>query len=91
MLSLEQLKRQDLDALAFLKIVEIKEPTPIVPGGYWTGKIEMVTEYEKGQPPLVFKRGNEFQQDFFVGGQALILNIKGKGLVVASGCAHRAS
>lgn len=88
-LSLEQLKREDVEALRLLKIVEIKDPTPIVPGAYLSGKIEMVTEYEKGQPPLVIKRGGQFQQDFFIGEQAIVFNVKGKGLVVASGCAHR--
>jgi 7,8-dihydropterin-6-yl-methyl-4-(beta-D-ribofuranosyl)aminobenzene 5'-phosphate synthase len=88
-LSLEQLKRADVEALKLVKIVEVKDPTPIVPGAYLSGKIEMVTEYEKGQPPLVIKRGDQFQQDFFIGEQAVIFNVRGKGLVVASGCAHR--
>jgi 7,8-dihydropterin-6-yl-methyl-4-(beta-D-ribofuranosyl)aminobenzene 5'-phosphate synthase len=88
-MSLGQLKREDVEALGFVKIREIKEPTPIVPGAYATGKIEMVTEYEKGQPPLVIKRGDQYPQDFFIGEQGVILNVKGKGIVVASGCAHR--
>ena len=88
-MSLGQWKREDIEALGFVRIVEVKDPTPIVPGAYLTGKIEMVTEYEKGQPPLLIKRGDEFQQDFFIGEQAVVLNIKGKGLVVLSGCAHR--
>jgi 7,8-dihydropterin-6-yl-methyl-4-(beta-D-ribofuranosyl)aminobenzene 5'-phosphate synthase len=88
-LSLEQLNRADVEALKLVKIVEVKDPTPIVPGAYLSGKIEMVTEYEKGQPPLVIKRGDQFQQDFFIGEQAVVFNIRGKGLVVASGCAHR--
>jgi 7,8-dihydropterin-6-yl-methyl-4-(beta-D-ribofuranosyl)aminobenzene 5'-phosphate synthase len=88
-LSLGELKREDIEALKLLKIVEVKDPTPIVPGAYLSGKIEMVTEYEKGQPPLIIKRGDQFQQDFFVGEQAVVFNVRGKGLVVASGCAHR--
>jgi 7,8-dihydropterin-6-yl-methyl-4-(beta-D-ribofuranosyl)aminobenzene 5'-phosphate synthase len=88
-MSLGQLKREDVDALGFVKIREIKEATPIVPGAYATGKIEMVTEYEKGQPPLVIKKGDQYSQDFFIGEQGVVLNVKGKGIVVASGCAHR--
>jgi 7,8-dihydropterin-6-yl-methyl-4-(beta-D-ribofuranosyl)aminobenzene 5'-phosphate synthase len=88
-LSLGQLKREDIDALGFVKIREIKEPTAIVPGAHATGTIEMVTEYEKGQPPLVIKKGDQYSQDFFIGEQGVILNVKGKGIVVASGCAHR--
>jgi 7,8-dihydropterin-6-yl-methyl-4-(beta-D-ribofuranosyl)aminobenzene 5'-phosphate synthase len=87
--SLGQLKREEIDNLGIVKIMEVKEPTPIVPGAYVTGNIEMVTEYEKGQPPLVIKQGDQYVQDFFVGEQAVMLNVKGKGLVVVSGCAHR--
>ena len=87
--SLGQLKREDVEALGSVKIREINDPTPIVPGAYVTGKIDMVTEYEKGQPPLVLKKGNEYIQDFFIGEQGVVLNVKGKGIVVASGCAHR--
>jgi len=88
-LSLGELKREDIEALKLLRIVEVRDPTPIVPGAYLSGKIEMVTEYEKGQPPLVIKRGDQLQQDFFLGEQAVVFNVRGKGLVVASGCAHR--
>lgn len=88
-MSIGELKRQDVEALGFVKIVEVKGPTPIVPGAYLTGKIDMVTEYEKGQAALLIKRGDQFQQDFFIGEQAVVLNVKGKGLVVLAGCSHR--
>ena len=87
--SLSLLNRADIEALGVVKLVEIKTPTQIVPGAYSTGKIEMVTEYEKGQPPLVIKQGDQYIQDFFVGEQAIVMNLKGKGLIVLSGCAHR--
>ena len=87
-MSLGTLKKDDVGALG-VEIVEIKDPTPIVPGAYMSGTIDMVTEYEKGQAPLLQKRGGQFQQDFFIGEQTVILNIKGKGPVVLSGCAHR--
>jgi 7,8-dihydropterin-6-yl-methyl-4-(beta-D-ribofuranosyl)aminobenzene 5'-phosphate synthase len=87
--SLSLLNRADIEALGVVKLVEIKTPTQIVPGAYSTGKIEMVTEYEKGQPPLVIKQGDHYIQDFFVGEQSIVMNLKGKGLIVLSGCAHR--
>lgn len=90
-MTLGRLRREDLEALGsgFVKVVEVKDPTPIVPGAYMTGRIDMVTDYEKGQPPLLIKRGDQYQQDFFIGEQAVVLNVKGKGLVVLSGCSHR--
>jgi 7,8-dihydropterin-6-yl-methyl-4-(beta-D-ribofuranosyl)aminobenzene 5'-phosphate synthase len=69
--------------------VEIKDPTPIIPGAYLPGEIEQVTEYEKISPLFLAKKGNEFVQETFIGEQAVILNAKGKGLIVLSGCAHR--
>jgi len=35
--------------------------------------------------PMFFK----IEQEYFIGEQAVVLNAKGKGLVVLSGCAHR--
>jgi 7,8-dihydropterin-6-yl-methyl-4-(beta-D-ribofuranosyl)aminobenzene 5'-phosphate synthase len=86
--SLGTLERGALETLG-IEVVESQDPTPIVPGACMSGRIEMVTEYEKGQPPLLIKRGGEFKQDFFPGEQAVIVNIKGKGPVVLNGCAHR--
>jgi 7,8-dihydropterin-6-yl-methyl-4-(beta-D-ribofuranosyl)aminobenzene 5'-phosphate synthase len=86
---LNLLKREDIESLGFIKIVEIKNPTPIMPGAYLPGKIEHVTDYEKFSPLFFAKKGDEFVQETFPGEQAVILNAKGKGLVVLSGCAHR--
>jgi 7,8-dihydropterin-6-yl-methyl-4-(beta-D-ribofuranosyl)aminobenzene 5'-phosphate synthase len=83
------LKREDIEGLGFVKIVEIKDPTPIIPGVYLPGRIEQVTDYEKVAPSFLAKKGGEFVQETFIGEQAIILNAKGKGLVVLSGCAHR--
>lgn len=85
---LGQLKREEIENLGLVKIIEIKEPTPMVPGAYLTGNIERVTEYEKGSPILFIKRGDKMEPDLFMGEQSLVFNVKGKGLVVLSSCAH---
>ncbi|NWG03745.1 MAG: MBL fold metallo-hydrolase [Syntrophaceae bacterium] len=85
---LGQLNREELESLGVVKIIEVKDPTPVVPGAYLTGNIERVTEYEKGSPILFIKRGDKRELDLFMGEQSLIFNVKGKGLVVASACAH---
>lgn len=87
--SLLALNRQDVDALGFLKIVEVKAPTPIIPGAYLPGRVKQVTDYEKVSRGFVAKKGDEYVQETFPGEQAVILNAKGKGLVVISSCAHR--
>ena len=87
--SLLALKREDIEGLGLVKIVEVKIPTPIVQGAYLTGKVEQVTDYENVPPIFVAKKGDQFVQEDFIGEQAIVLNVKGKGLVVLSGCAHR--
>ena len=82
------LQKEDIESLGFVRVVEIKDPTPIVSGAYLTGRIERVTDYEKGLPSALIKRGDHLVQDNFMGEQAVVLNLKGKGLVVISGCAH---
>jgi 7,8-dihydropterin-6-yl-methyl-4-(beta-D-ribofuranosyl)aminobenzene 5'-phosphate synthase len=84
---LGQLQRSDLEALG-LKVVEVKNPTQIIPGAFFTGKIERLTTYEKIPPSNQVKRGEKPEQDDFRGEQGLFFNVKGKGLVVLSGCAH---
>ena len=83
------LKREEVERLGFVRITEIKGPTPFIPGAYLPGRIELVTDYEKLSPMFLAKKGNEFVQETFLGEQTVILNAKGKGLVVLSGCAHR--
>lgn len=85
---LGQLNRDDLEGTKMVKIIEIKEPTSIVPGAYLTGDIERVTDYEKGSPILLIKRGGNLVKDLFPGEQSVVFNVKGKGLVVLSSCAH---
>ncbi len=82
-----QLKKDDIEAIG-LRVVEVKGPTEIIPGAYFTGNIPRITSYEKVPPNLLIKRGEKPEPDDFHGEQALFFNLKGKGLVVLSGCAH---
>jgi 7,8-dihydropterin-6-yl-methyl-4-(beta-D-ribofuranosyl)aminobenzene 5'-phosphate synthase len=86
-MDLGQLRKEDLEAFG-LKVVEVKNPLQIIPGANFTGNIERVTTYEKVPPSLLIKRGEKPEQDDFRGEQAIFFNVKGKGLVVLSGCAH---
>jgi 7,8-dihydropterin-6-yl-methyl-4-(beta-D-ribofuranosyl)aminobenzene 5'-phosphate synthase len=86
---------QDLGALdrkmigaAGLEIVEAAEATEIVAGAYLTGSIARVTQYEQPSPVFLVERDGKRVQDDFPGEQALMFLVKGRGLVVLSGCAH---
>jgi 7,8-dihydropterin-6-yl-methyl-4-(beta-D-ribofuranosyl)aminobenzene 5'-phosphate synthase len=85
---LGQLAREEIERLGVVEIVEITSPTEVVPGAFLTGNIERVTAYEKGFARLLIKRGNTLEPDSFQGEQALVFNVKEKGLVVVSSCAH---
>ncbi|MGO9019849.1 MAG: hypothetical protein ACLQVJ_16035 [Syntrophobacteraceae bacterium] len=82
-----QLRKEDIETLG-LKVVEVKTSIEIVPGAYFSGNIERVTAYEKVSTTFQVKRGEKIEHDTFPGEQALFFNLKGKGLVVLSGCAH---
>ena len=84
---LGQLRKEDIEALG-LEVVEVKNPLQIIPGVYISGNIKRVTSYEKVPPTLLVKRGEKPEPDDFRGEQALFFKVKGKGLVVLSGCAH---
>jgi len=85
---LGRLKKEDIEGFGAVKIVEIKNPTEVVPGCYLTGNIDKVTEYEEIPPSLLIERSGKNMPDDFKGEQAAVFNIKGKGLVILSGCAH---
>jgi 7,8-dihydropterin-6-yl-methyl-4-(beta-D-ribofuranosyl)aminobenzene 5'-phosphate synthase len=53
-----------------------------------SGEVERTTDFEKGIPYAYMEKNGEVVKDAFLDDQALILNLKGKGLVVISGCSH---
>jgi 7,8-dihydropterin-6-yl-methyl-4-(beta-D-ribofuranosyl)aminobenzene 5'-phosphate synthase len=81
-------KKEEIEALGIVRIVEIIDPTPIASGAYLTGRIEKVTDYEKVDPGRWVRKGDNLEQETFLGEQSVVLNLKGKGLVVFTGCAH---
>jgi 7,8-dihydropterin-6-yl-methyl-4-(beta-D-ribofuranosyl)aminobenzene 5'-phosphate synthase len=69
-----------------------KAPTPLASdAALVTGEIPRRTEYEKGMPPNVHYRivdGNLVHDQEILDDQALVVNVRDKGLIVISGCAH---
>ncbi len=82
-----KLERGGIEALG-VRLVEVREPAQILPGIGVTGRIERVTDYETPNPALLVRRGEGMDPDDFRGELALFFVLKGKGLVVVSGCAH---
>jgi 7,8-dihydropterin-6-yl-methyl-4-(beta-D-ribofuranosyl)aminobenzene 5'-phosphate synthase len=87
-LDLGALDKNTIEALAPLKIVEINEPEEVIPGAYFTGYIDRVTAYEQVPKAFVKELNGQLEPDLFEGEQAIACVVKGKGLVILSGCAH---
>jgi len=52
------------------------------------GEVERASGFEKGMPNLWVERDGEIGVDEVLDDQGVIINVRGKGLVVVSGCAH---
>lgn len=52
------------------------------------GQVERVTDFEKGFPWAEIQQDDTWNADPFLDDQAIVFNIKEKGLVIISGCAH---
>ena len=72
-----------------VEILESKRPTFILEDMVAvTGEVERTTEFEKGLPNATMELDGKIQPDPISDDQALVLNLKEKGLVVISGCSH---
>jgi len=85
---LGRLEREKLEEMG-VKIEETESEKEILPGTYITGLIEMETPYEKIPETLLVEKEGKIERDYFEEERAVFFSIKGKGLVIISGCAHR--
>lgn len=74
---------------AGLRLVETIEPFPLLDGDiFFLGEIRRVTDFEKGLPIAYYQENGEERWDDIADDSSIIVNVKGKGLVVLSGCGH---
>lgn len=84
----QTLIREDLEKRN-VELVESETPTSLAHDRIMvTGQVERVTSFEKGLPNAVLERDGKIENDPIADDQALVINLKGKGLVVISGCSH---
>jgi len=81
--------RRDLEA-EDVEIIEEREPTMVIGGrALVTGQISRTTPFEKGSPAQVAWIDGKWQPDPWIhDDQAIVLNVKNRGLVVLTGCGH---
>jgi len=89
----QSLRREDLEA-AGARLVLARDPVPVCPTATTTGEIPLTISFEPPGPPegtpssLWCLRDGRFEEDKTLDDLALVVNLKEKGLVVVTGCAH---
>jgi len=75
---------------AGFKVIETREPSSLLDGSIIvTGEVERTTEFEQGLPVHEAYRDGQWQPDpLLYDDQALVAHLRGKGLVVITGCSH---
>ena len=83
--SFTQEKAQD----AGVRVTETKEPYPLLGGELlFLGEILRRTSFERGMPNAFYEVDGEERWDPIEDDTGIVVHIRGKGLVVLSGCAH---
>lgn len=83
-----ELTIENLEA-AGARVVLVKSPVPLMSGVLFSGEIERVVEFEREVPKGRFAiRDYVLQPDDILDDTAMILNVKGKGLIVILACGH---
>lgn len=71
------------------EIVPSEGPYRLGPGCWTTGAVPRRSYEKAGTPPsLAYREGDEFVRDYLDDDQSIVINVRDKGLVVLSGCAH---
>ncbi|MFW6114967.1 MAG: MBL fold metallo-hydrolase [Thermodesulfobacteriota bacterium] len=52
------------------------------------GEIPRITNFEKGMPSAYYEKDGEIYRDYIMDDKGIVLDVKGKGLVVITGCGH---
>jgi 7,8-dihydropterin-6-yl-methyl-4-(beta-D-ribofuranosyl)aminobenzene 5'-phosphate synthase len=88
-MELPTLSRSALEAEGF-EVIERRQPSLLLDGSVLiTGEVDRTTEFERGLPNHEAWLGGRWEPDpLIVDEQALVVNVRGRGLVVLTGCGH---
>lgn len=72
-----------------IEVIESKAPVLIAENTILvSGEVERTTDFEKGIPYAFIVRDGKEEKDAISDDQGIIMHLRGKGLVVVSGCSH---
>jgi 7,8-dihydropterin-6-yl-methyl-4-(beta-D-ribofuranosyl)aminobenzene 5'-phosphate synthase len=88
-IELPSTSRQALEGAGF-EVVEQRQPSFLLDGSLLvTGEVDRTTEFERGFAAHQAYRDGHWQPDpLILDDQALVANVRGRGLVVLTGCGH---
>ncbi len=88
-LEMPTLSRAALEREGFT-VIERRQPSLLAGGILITGEVDRVTEFERGMPPAHQAwDGHGWRHDpAVIDDQALVISVRGRGLVVITGCGH---
>ncbi len=69
-------------------IVLSTRPHPLAPGLFSTGEVARTTAFEKPPATAYIDLEDEWAPDDFRDDQAIVVRLRGQGLVIVTGCAH---
>ena len=72
-----------------VRVQEVQRPTLLPQGALLSGEMHAMESFEPVPSSLRVERDGELAQDTFIGEQTLIVNVRGRGLVVVTSCSHR--
>ncbi len=87
---LPTLSKRALEAEGF-DVIERRQPSLLIDGCVLiTGEVDRTTDFERGMPPPHQAwNGTSWQHDpTVIDDQALVVHVRGRGLVVLTGCGH---
>ncbi|MFB8000108.1 hypothetical protein ACFC4G_45995 [Streptomyces sp. NPDC056002] len=73
------------------EVIERQQPSPLTGGILITGEVDRVTEFEHGMPQAHQAwdgNGRRAARPAAIDDQALVINVRGQGLVIITGCGH---
>jgi 7,8-dihydropterin-6-yl-methyl-4-(beta-D-ribofuranosyl)aminobenzene 5'-phosphate synthase len=86
---LPRLRRSSLEAEGF-DVIERRQPSVLIGGSVLvTGEVDRTTDFEAGMPYHEAHRDGRWAPDpLIVDDQAVVINVRDRGLVVVTGCGH---
>ncbi|SPD75155.1 Beta-lactamase domain protein [uncultured Desulfobacterium sp.] len=74
---------------AGVSVIETQGPRPLLDGDIvFLGGIPRRTDFEKGAPNLIYMKDGKEIVDDIPDDTSIVANVRGRGLVILSGCAH---